>query len=181
MKQLVGILVVFLLLTSACATKQQRIKSRALKHFNKAVALDPTLYKTSTKIKDSTRVTDSTRIKDSIQITRKTEFTATLGNPCDSLTGKPKFFDYTFGAGPTKARIWLDEKGLRYTSSTDSLVQRISSLEKTKIEYRDKVQEDKGTLTITEYKTDWWQLITAGVIGAVTAFLFMFLKKLFLI
>lgn len=146
-----------LFLCSGCKTAEQK----AQKHLAKAISLDPNIVKSKTK--DSTRlidslvVRDSVRIKDSINVqTRdsviiipKSDLGGSVPNPCDG-TGKLASFDYTFGSGSHKLRIWSDGATLRFSSSVDSLISRISTQETYVQQLRDSLRTLQHTRDSTK-------------------------------
>jgi len=186
MKKLLMLLVASLTLTT-CSIFQSQEK-RAQTHLKKAVSLDPTIMKTTTKdsirLLDSVRIVDSIRIKDSVDIITKdstiitppSDLNGVIETPCDSSIGlKP--FDYKLGSGVHKLHIWSDGKKILYTSTVDQLVSTIRSKD-TYIEHlesRDRVKDSihsseierlkKDVVTIIKYQPTTWQTIKLTGLG----------------
>lgn len=136
---------------------------RAQHHLKRAIALNPKILQSSThdslRIKDSVRITEKVNVtqktvvitKDSTVITPATNIGGSVPSPCDSF-GKLGIFDYTFGAGANKLRIWSDGTQLRFNSSVDSLVSTNHRYEALLSSTRDSLrsyQEKKDSAAVT--------------------------------
>lgn len=145
----------------------QSAQKRAQHHLAKAISLDPNIAQSrvedSVRIKDSTVLSEKVRYKDtvitktrdSVIIIPKTEISGNVTRPCDS-TGKIRDFDYSFGSGANKVRIWSEDGNIRFNSSVDSLVSTIHSQETYINKLRDSIRslEQKRDTATSSQRTD---------------------------
>lgn len=149
----------------SCATQQQR----AQRKLARAIALDPSILKSTTHIKDSTVIRDSVRIKDSTTIIPKREVQFIIKADTNKRLAP---FDFTDGIGPYKTRMWLDSAGnFHYWNKMDSVVNKNSQLEKVKEKQQQQIRIQKETITIIKYRVLMWQIGLAVVFGFFVAFL----------
>lgn len=192
MNKILSSLLLLTLLLSSCAVFQSD-ETRAQNHLKKAISLDPSIAKSTTKdslrIRDSVSYVEKVRIRDSFNlvtkdstiIVPKTDITGSVTKPCDSL-GVLKDFDYTFGAGANKLRIWAVDGVLYYRSSVDSLVSTIKSRDSYVLHLEDSLRalvkdkqelratQERQTITITKNHYTFLQILGFGLVIFVAGF-----------
>jgi len=122
------------------------VEKRAQRHFNKAVALNPELIKSSTiiKTKDSTIV----NLKDSTVITKvpATNITQDFTNLCDSL-GRLKDFRSVVKSGHTTSEVSAKDGVLVVKCNTDSLESVNRTLSRDKEIYKSAYESTKSVIS----------------------------------
>jgi len=164
---IIGLLAVMLLSSTmiSCATQQQR----AQRKLARAIALDPSILQSVTKIKDSTVIRDSVRIKDSVTIIPKRETQFVIKADTNKRLAP---FDFTDGIGPYRTRMWLDSAGdFHYWNKMDSVVTKNKELEKVKDSQKARIEYQKQVITVIKYRVLMWQIGLAAVFGFFVAFL----------
>lgn len=121
------------------------VEKRAQRHFNKAIALNPELIKSSTivKTKDSTIF----NVKDSTVITKipATNITQDFTNLCDSL-GRLKNFHSVVKSGHTTSEVSAKDGVLVVKCNTDSLESVNRTLSKDKEIYKSAYESTKSVI-----------------------------------
>lgn len=137
------------------------VEKRAQRHFNKAIALNPSLIKeaTVTRYKDSLTL----NIKDSTVITKipATNITQDFTNLCDSL-GRLKDFHSKVKSGHTTSEVFAKDGVLTVKCNTDSLENVNRTLSKDKAIYKSAYESTKSIIN-TPKKFSFKEWFTNGI------------------